>query len=94
LKLQSLKWSVFFSVARLAMGFCVGLLLCWIFNLSGAMRGVVMVQSTMPSAVFNYLLALTYNREKESVAGVVVCSTLISFLTLPLLLWFLLGETL
>jgi predicted permease len=89
LKLSSFKRSLFFGIMRLAIGFVVGLMLCWIFDLQGAVRGVVMIQSAMPSAVFNYLLALNFNREKEEVAGVVVCSTILSFLTLPLLLWFL-----
>lgn len=89
LKPKSLPRSIFFGAARLVVGFVVGLLLCWMFDLKGAVRGVVMVQSAMPSAVFNYLLALSYNREKEEVAGVVVSSTILSFLTLPLLLWFL-----
>ncbi len=89
LKPKSFTRSLFFGVMRLVVGFCVGLIVCWIFDLKGAVRGVVMIQSAMPSAVFNYLLALNFNREKEEVAGVVVCSTVISFLTLPLLLWYL-----
>jgi hypothetical protein len=89
LKAKSFKRSLFFGVMRLVIGFCVGLLLCEIFNLEGIVRGVVMIQACMPSAVFNYLLALNFNRDKEEVAGVVVCSTVLSFITLPLLLWFL-----
>jgi hypothetical protein len=41
----------------------------------------------MPAAVFNYLFALRYERSPEEVAGMVVASTLLSFLTLPLLMW-------
>lgn len=89
LKFNSFKRSLFFGVMRLVAGFATGLMLCWIFDLTGAARGVVIIQSAMPSAVFNYLLALNFDREKEEVAGVVVCSTILSFLTLPLLLWFL-----
>jgi len=44
----------------------------------------------MPSAVFNYMLALRYQREPNAVAGVVIVSTLLSFLLLPLLLWLVL----
>ena len=89
LKMKSLSRSFFFGAARLVIGFTVGLLLCGIFDLHGVVRGVVMILSSMPSAVFNYLLALNYNREKEEVAGIVVSSTLLAFMTLPLLLWFL-----
>ena len=89
LKSASFTRSVIFGAARLVIGFCVGLALCTLFDLKGVVRGVVMIQSCMPSAVFNYLLALNYNREKEEVAGVVVSSTLMAFLLLPVLLWFL-----
>jgi malate permease and related proteins len=50
------------------------------------LRGVILIQSTMPVAVFNYLLAQTYRQGPETVAAMVVFSTLLSFLTLPLLL--------
>ncbi len=87
---KSFYRSLFFGVMRLAIGFSTGLLLCWIFDLEGILRGVVLIQSAMPSAVFNYLLAAKYNREPEEVAGVVVFSTLLSFVTLPFLLWYIL----
>jgi predicted permease len=47
---------------------------------------VVLIESTMPVAVFNYLLAKAYNRGAEEVAAMVVISTLLAFLLLPLLL--------
>ena len=65
-------------------------MLCEIFHLEGVLRGVILIQFAMPSAVFNYLLAATYKRNAEEVAGVVVFSTLISFATLPLFLWYIL----
>ena len=40
----------------------------------------------MPVAVFNYLLAQTYRQGADQVAAMVVISTVLSFLTLPLLL--------
>jgi predicted permease len=40
----------------------------------------------MPVAVFNYLWAVRYNDAPEEVAGLVLGSTALSFLTLPLLL--------
>jgi predicted permease len=55
-------------------------------GVEGVLRGVILIQSTMPVAVFNYLLAQTYRQGPETVAAMVVFSTLLSFLTLPLLL--------
>lgn len=88
LKAHSPWRAVFFSAVRLAGGFGVGLLICWLFGLHGAMRGVVLLQSSMPSAVFNYLFAERYGRDASSVASTVLLSTLLSFGTLPLLLWY------
>ena len=44
----------------------------------------------MPVAVFNYLYALRGNRSPDQVASLVLCSTLLSFAFIPLLLtWWL-----
>lgn len=52
--------------------------------------GVLVMQSAMPVAVFNYLLAVRAGRSPEQVASLVMCSTLLSFVTIPLLLvWWL-----
>jgi len=42
----------------------------------------------MPVAVFNYLLAARYDRHPDDVAGAIVVSNLISFVSLPFLLNF------
>lgn len=86
LRVSSMGRAIVFSTLRLAGGFACGLLVAWAFGLTGAARGVLIVQSTMPVAVFNYLFAKAYNRRPEEVAGIVLISTLISFATLPLLL--------
>jgi predicted permease len=63
---------------------------CEIMGLTGVSRAVVLLQSAMPIAVFNYLLALRYNRQPEEVAAMVLVSTLIAFAGLPFLLVMLL----
>lgn len=77
-----------FGAARLALGFAAGLLVVTLLDLQGALRGVVLLQASMPAAVFNYLLALQFRRSPEVSAGIIVSSTLLSFLTLPALVWF------
>lgn len=52
---------------------------------------MLVIQSAMPVAVFNYLFAQQYKRDPEAVAGRVVISMLLSFLALPLLLLAVLG---
>jgi predicted permease len=75
---------------RLLLGFGVGWLVAEMLGLTGVLRGVLIIQSTMPVAVFNYLLAIRYRKSPEEVAGAVMVSTLLSFATLPALLWFVL----
>ncbi len=41
----------------------------------------------MPVALHNYVFAQRFERHAEEVAGTVLASTALSFLTLPLLLW-------
>lgn len=86
LRVTSVPRAVAFSILRLAGGFGAGLAGAWLFGLTGAARGVLLIQATMPVAVFNYLFALHYRRAPEEIAGMVVISTLISFASLPLLL--------
>ena len=74
------------SVLRLGMGFLVGVGLSVAMGLEGIERGVLILQCSMPVAVFNYIFAQRYGRSPAEVASLVVLSTLLSFVTLPLLL--------
>ncbi|WP_438768098.1 AEC family transporter [Kushneria sp. TE3] len=60
----------------------VGLLL----GLNEETRGILMVMMCMPIAVYNYLFAQKAGRSPEFVASLVMCSTLTSFIYLPLML--------
>jgi malate permease and related proteins len=86
LKVHSLKRAVGMSLLRLGLGFAVGVGLAHAFGLEREAAGVVILQSSMPVAVFNYLFAKLYERAAEDVAGMVVVSTIMSFATLPFLL--------
>jgi len=90
LKISALGKSLVLALIRLLMGFGVGLLLAELFGFEGAMKGILILQSTLPVAVFNYLFAQRYNTDPETVAGAVVVSTVASFATLPVLMWFVL----
>ncbi len=91
LKPGSLTSSVMFSLARLILGFAAGVGISALLGLDGIARAAVIIQSSMPTAVFNYLFAARYGNRPGEVAGVVVVSTVLSFLTLPLLLGFVLN---
>jgi predicted permease len=91
LKVSDLPLSTLLSLARLVLGFSCGWIITLLLGITGYTQGVIILLSSMPVAVFNYLLAVQYQRAPEQVAGSVVLSTLISFLTLPWLIKFVIG---
>lgn len=89
LRVDTVAQSFLFALLRFGFGFGAGVLVSHMLHLTGVARGVVVLQSSMPPAVFNYLLAARYNRSPERVAGIVVVSTVASLAVLPAVLWFL-----
>lgn len=75
---------------RMLCGAAVGWMVALQLDLPPAAQAVLVLQSAMPVAVFNYLFAVKANRSPETVASLVICSTLLSFIFIPLLLlWWL-----
>ena len=68
----------------------IGIGLINFFNLSGFAAGVLLIQCSMPSAVLNYLVASIYSPKKiiDSVASTIVVSTIMSFITVPVVVFF------
>jgi len=90
LRVAEWKHSLLFSLVRVLGGFGLAVAVAGLFGLEGVDRGVLILQSSMPVAVFNYLLALRYQREPGEVAGMVVLSTLLAFALLPLIVSYVL----
>ena len=90
LKVFSLNKAIFSSIGRVIGGPVIGYLLILYFNLEGFAAGVLLIQCSMPSAVLNYLVASIYSPKKivDSVASTIVVSTLISFITIPIVVFF------
>ena len=61
------------------------------FGLEGSARAVLILQCAMPPAVYNYLFAQRWNNQPEEVASVIVVATVVSILTVPILLYFLIS---
>ena len=79
---------VLMSVLKVAL--CVGCALVaglW-FGLDRTALAVLILQVATPVAVTSYLLAEKYGADADSVAGLVVVSTVMSVITLPLILAF------
>ena len=89
LKVFSLKKSFISSIARVILGPIVGYLLISFFNLSGFAAGSLLIQCSMPSAVLTYLVGSMYSPKKivDNIASMIVVSTLMSFLTVPLVVF-------
>lgn len=91
LRVAGIRRAFLLSLLRIGMGAGVGFAVTAIFGLHGTARAALVMQSSMPAAVFNYLFALRWNNEPEEVAGIVVVSTLVTIATAPTLLYILLG---
>ena len=89
LKVFSLSNALISSFTRMIIGPPIGFFLIFIFNLKGFAAGVLLIQCSMPSAVLNYLVGSIYSPKKivDSIASTIVVSTLISFVTIPIIVY-------
>ncbi len=92
IRVRHLKVAMVIAVTRLLPGLLVAIAVISLFDLRGVTRGVVLLQASMPVAVFCYLLAARYDRHPDDVASAILVSTLIAFAMLPILLWFALAD--
>ena len=90
LKVFSFNKALISSFTRMFIGPLIGIGLIWIFNLKGFAAGVLLIQCSMPSAILNYLVGSLYSPKKivDNVASMIVVSTLMSFFTIPLVVFF------
>ena len=89
LKVFSFYTSLIGSIARVIIGPIIGYLIILYFNLSGYAAGVLLIQCSMPSAVLNYLVGSMYSPKKvvDNIASMIVVSTLLSFITIPIIVF-------
>jgi predicted permease len=85
LKAHNLPRALGLGSARLVISFVVAVSVSFALGLSGVAQGVLVLQGAMPAAVFSYLFAARYDRDADDIAGIVLVSTLLGALTLPLL---------
>ncbi|MNJ50882.1 Membrane transport protein [compost metagenome] len=90
IRVRHLGNGMLLGALRILCGAAAGWLVGWLLGLPPLAQGVLVLQSAMPVAVFNYLFAVRAGRSPEAVASLVLCSTLLSFVLIPLLLaWWL-----
>ena len=91
-RFQVVSWTKasILGAVRVIIGPIIGFSLIKYLDLDGFAAGVLLIQSSMPSAVLTYLVGSMYSEKKvvDSVASVIVTSTVISFITIPIVVFY------
>ncbi len=77
------------SLIRIIGGFAVAYVVVSVFGIGGINRKVILLSSSMPSAVINFVVSHRYSLDSELVASTVAMSTLLSIVTTTILLMWL-----
>jgi hypothetical protein len=85
LRARNLPRAFGLGAARIVIAFAVAVGVAFLLRLDGVAAGVLVLQGSMPAAVFSYLFAARYDRDADDIAGIVLMSTLLGAATLPFL---------
>jgi len=93
IQLRSLKVSDMRHAAagvgvRMGGGFLLAVAFIMLFRVSELSRNVILLDSLMPPAVFNVILAQKYDADPDAVASAIVVGTLLSVVVTPIFLLF------
>ncbi len=92
MRARSLPSTLMWSMVRTGLAIAIGFGVAELLGLEGAVRGVVVLETVVPVAVFNFLLAVRHSRNSETVAGLVLVTHLAAIVYLPFVLAILLSE--
>ena len=91
-RFQVVSWTkaLILGAVRVIIGPIIGYSLIRYLELDGFAAGVLLIQSSMPSAVLTYLVGSMYSEKEvvDSVASVIVTSTLMSLITVPIVVFY------
>ena len=91
-RFQVVSWTQasILGAVRVIIGPVIGYSLIVYLGLDGFAAGVLLIQSSMPSAVLTYLVGSMYSEKKvvDSVASVIVTSTIMSLITIPIVVFY------
>ena len=89
LKIFSFKKSLISSFARVLIGPIIGFMIIYYFDLTGFAAGVLLIQCSMPSAILNFLVGSLYSPKEtvDNVASMIFVSTVLSFVTVPIVVF-------
>ncbi len=86
LKVHHFSTCFFWSVVRTGVAIVVAFTVAALFQLEGTARGVLIIEATVPVAVFNFLLAQKHGRDVGEVSGLILMTHLGSLVYLPFIL--------
>ena len=86
IRVNNLRSGIGFSLLRIPLAASIAWGIGSLLALPPMALSILVLQMSMPVAVFNYLFAQKARREPEYVASLVFCSTLLSLIYLPIML--------
>lgn len=92
MRANQLSSTLWWSLVRTALACVVALGVAGLLGLQGVARGVLIIQTMVPVAVFNYLLSLRHGHDASEISGLILVTHLGAVFYLPVVLGFLLGS--
>lgn len=89
-RIQGLNKAIAAAIIRIFGGFILSWLVTTLLGMKGIPQAIIILGFSMPSAVINFIFAQKFNKNPEMVASVVWVSTVLSLITTPIVLSFLL----
>lgn len=91
-EVESLQWghALGGTLVRIFGGFAVANVAVMLIGAQGVNRQVLLLYGALPAAVINFVLTEKYRQDPGLAASIVVISTFISVLTIPLVFWLIL----
>jgi len=90
MRATTLHMTVLWSLLRTGLAVIVGFGVAELMGLQGVARGVLIIETVVPVAVFNYLLAVKHGRDASEVSGLILVTHIGAIFYLPLVLGVLL----
>jgi predicted permease len=86
---ESLQWghALGGALVRIIGGFAAAQLAVSLIGAQGVNRQVLLLYGALPAAVVNFILTEKYRQDPGLAASIVVISTMISIVTIPIVLW-------
>jgi len=91
-EVESLQWdhALGGALVRIFGGFAVANIAVMLIGAQGVNRQVLLLYGALPAAVINFILTEKYRQDPGLAASIVVITTFISVLTIPVVFWLIL----